>query len=215
MKSIAPKNKALVHISDDNGKGVGPNISVLPIRTCSPCVKVSCAMPVLKKDGTPGKRLQCYACKFLDRPIVRRNWTDNTEVLETDPERFFETIAQYLTAAKPAFFRFWVGGDFPNQKTVNLAFDLARNFPDVKFLSFTKRWYDSFNFGKAPGNFAVIYSAWPTLPVPPKDKPRAWLNDGRETRIPKTALHCPGHCDACGLCWELHKTGRDVYFNIH
>jgi hypothetical protein len=208
-------DKALVHISADNGKGVGANVSLLPIRTCSKCVLQSCAMPFIKKNGEPGKRLQCYACKFLERPIVRKNWTENTETIETDPIGFFRAIGEYLEENRPAFFRYWVGGDFPTQKTVNLACKLAKQFPAVKFLAFTKRWYDGFNFAQAPANLAIIFSAWPTLPVPPRDRPIAWLSDGRETRIPEHAIHCPGRCDACGMCWELPKIGRDVYFTIH
>lgn len=204
-----------VHVSDDNDKGVGSNVSCLPVRTCSPCVKFSCAMPVIKKNGMPGKRLQCYACKFLDRPIVRKNWTENTKIIEKNPAKFFADIADYLETKQPKMFRFWVGGDFPTQKTVNLAFNLARKFPNIKFLAFTKRWFDGFNFSRAPENFAIIYSAWTTLPVPPSDRPRAWLNDGKETRIPKTAIKCFGRCDSCGMCWELPKIGADVYFDIH
>jgi hypothetical protein len=204
-----------VHVSNDNGKGVGPNVSVLPIRTCSPCVRISCAMPKIKKDGTPSKILQCYACKFLARPIVRANWTENTELVENNPKAFFSGIAEYLDREKPKFFRFWVGGDFASQQIVNSSIKLARAYLDTRFLAFTKRWYDRYDFSDTPKNFAVIYSAWSNLPEPPKDKPRAWCNDGSETRIPKNAIHCPGRCDTCGMCWELPRLGLDVYFDIH
>lgn len=207
-------SQSYVHITDDNDKHVGANVSLLPIRTCSDCVHVSCALPKLKKDGTPGKVLQCYACKFLHRPIVRKNWTENTQIIETDPIAFFNGIRAYLAAKRPKLFRYWVGGDFPTQQAVDMSFDVAREYPSTDFLAFTKRWYDRFDFSARPKNFAIVYSAWSTLPVPPNDCPIAWCNDGRENRIPSTAIKCAGRCDQCGVCWYL-KPNVHVYFDIH
>ena len=204
-----------LHIIKNNGKRVGLNVSLCPIRTCSPGVRRACAAFRLRKDGTRSKRRYCYACKFLKRANVVKAWSDNTRLILQDPVAFFAGIREYLRAKQPRFFRLWVAGDYPTPQTIKMVYSLARQCPNTKILSFTKRWLDGWCFPKTPQNMTVVYSAWSTLAKPPKGHHVAWCDDGRETRIPADALECPGRCDQCGMCWSLNEIKKDVYFHVH
>lgn len=193
-----------VHIIDNNAKGVGPNVSLLPIRDCGKGV------PCANRNG-------CYACKFLHRPSVKKAWQDNSRTARNNPRAFFAAIRDYLTRKNPAFFRWHVAGDFLSQEYVDECFAIAREFPDCRFLAFTKR--HDFNYRFRPGNFSVVASMWPgwgdEAAVRRQGLPIAWMDDGTESRIPANAMHCPGNCDGCGMCWQLPDIGRDVQFPKH
>jgi hypothetical protein len=88
-------------------------------------------------------------------------------------------------------------------------------FPKTKFLAFTKQ-YNLFTGLQVPHNLKVVFSAWPGLDVHnPDSRPIAWMQDGTEDRIPETALHCPGSCENCMMCWSLDEINRDVWFTKH
>jgi ferredoxin len=192
----------LINISDGNSKlGRIPNVSTVPGKDCGNCG--ACV-----KD--------CYAVKFYRMyPTVRNAWQGNSELAREDRAGFMRQIREYLTAKQPEFFRWHVAGDILDQAYLEEMKRIAREHPKVKFLAFTKM--HMLEYKRLPKNLAVVASMWPGLDVPVNVKrlPKAWMQDGTDKRVPKTAIPCPGKCDECGMCWALPQLGRDVVFHKH
>jgi hypothetical protein len=194
-----------VHIINGNSKlGSIPNVSLLPIVSCGkgvPCAK------------------DCYAQKFITmkRKHTITAWTENLYLAQKDTPRYFREIEEYLTKPRPKkpikFFRWHVAGDFLDQDYLDCVKILACLFPSIKFLAFTKR--HDLNYSKLPPNLAVVFSMWPGWGSLKAKMPRAWMDDGTETRVPADAIQCPGGCESCGMCWSLKGLGKDVVFPKH
>jgi hypothetical protein len=189
-------------ISKGNSKlGKIPNISLIPIKDCGNCKLCS-------KD--------CYALKaWKQYPDTRASWRDNSRLAHKDPEAYRNLICSYLEKKNPSFFRYHVAGDMLDQKYLDMLSGIAEQFPDTIFLAFTKM--HNLDYSSIPDNFSVVFSRWvgDKTPKNPCNLPYAWMQDSTETRIPNTAIKCPGTCDTCGMCFQLGKLGRDVYFDIH
>jgi hypothetical protein len=181
-----------------------PACSLAPGKTCIP------SAPCFKSG-------KCYALKaFRQYPNTRAAWLRNTELAFRSPAEFCSQLREFFQRKQPAFFRWHVSGDIINQEYLENMKTLAAVAPKTNSLAFTKRHY--LDYTRLPKNLSVVFSMWPGLPVPKRRNPRiryAWYQDGTETRIPKTALQCPGSCENCMMCWELHKIGRDVWFAAH
>lgn len=203
---IAPGNSKL-------GKHIR-NISFRPVIDCPkgvPCAK-------MRRTKSGKLRPICYAWKaWLQYKEVRKAWTLNAKAAAENRELHFADIRHNLTSNPTEFFRWFVAGDFPDQDYVNRVKSIAREFPNTSFLAFTKR--HDLAFINLPSNLTIIASFWPgwgdEKAIRRKGLPIAWMQDATETRIPKTAIKCPGTCEGCGMCWELPKLGRDVYFPQH
>ena len=195
-------------ISTGNNKiGRISNVSLTPIASCNNCENIC------------GK--DCYAMKsYKQYPKTREAWNHNLKQATNDMGGFFDDIQAYLAKYKKTFFRWHVAGDIINYDYFVNMVSIAMLFPHIKFLAFTKQ-YAIINqylyiYHTLPENLSVVFSAWPKLPMDnPNHFPVAWMNDGTETRIPATAMHCIGNCETCGLCWDLKTIGRDVYFDKH
>jgi len=186
-------------ISHGNGKiGDVPNVSLLPIASCPkgiPCAK------------------QCYDCKACRMyPTVRAARSRNWQAAQKDRDQYFAGIREYLQRYHPKYFRWHVGGDIPDQGYYRQMCKIARDHPETSFLAFTKN--HSLDFRGRTKNLNIVLSMWPGWGDSRKRMPRAWMQDGSETRIPDSAIQCSGHCDSCGVCWHL-KAGQDVYFMKH
>jgi hypothetical protein len=199
-----------VHITDGNDKlGAIPNISLPPVLSC------------LK--GVPCAKSGCYAKKFFGRPSVKKAWMENYKLATRNRVSYFNQIRQYLTRKSPRFFRWHVSGDILDQQYLDIVVGIAKSFPKIKFLVFTKR-YD-LTFPDLPENLSIVFSMWPGWnPLESESTkwiksnlllPRAFMQDGTETRVPASALECPGNCISCGMCWHLKNLGRDVVFHKH
>ena len=192
----------LIKIADGNSKlGAIPNISTIPGKdcgNCSACVK------------------GCYAVKFYKMyPNVRAAWDMNSNAAHTDREGFFAGVREYLVSKNPKWFRWHVSGDILDQAYLDEMKAIAKDFPAVGFLAFTKMHH--LDFGKTPKNLTIIASMWPGLELPKNVKklPKAWMQDGTEARVPEDAIPCPGRCDQCMMCWHLPNLKRDVVFEKH
>lgn len=128
---------------------------------------------------------------------------------------FISQLSAYLERRKPKYFRFHVSGDYPTREYMARTFDVARAFPNVRFLAFSKRFEWFPRASTVPRNYSLIASLWPKWGTRPRGYRVAFMNDGTETRITRNALHCPGGCDNCGLCWNLRGMRRDVEFPLH
>ena len=183
------------------------NISLPPIKACKGCADIC------------GR--DCYAMKaYRQYPAVREAWEHNFDQATNNIDNYFGEIKDALEKYKGAFFRWHVSGDILNIFYFSHMVSIAEQFPHIKFLAFTKQYKIVNEFlyigYSIPENLQIVFSAWPNLPMDnPYDLPVAWLQDGTEDRIPSDVMHCPGHCDGCGLCWSLRSIGRDVYFDKH
>lgn len=189
-----------VTISKGNVKlGKIPNISLPPIISCRP--GVPCA-----KD--------CYATKaYRMYPNVRKAWDGNLAMYNSDPEEYFMQIQSWLKRNKPEWFRWHVSGEILDEWYWGMVRNTAEAFKGTKFLIFTK--YFELNFTHVPDNLSAVLSMWPGMKVPEINLPRAWCQDGTESRMPWSAIECPGNCQTCSACWGLAKRGWDVVFAIH
>ena len=193
-------------ISQGNSKlGDIPNVSFAPGSGCLPGV------PCLK---------ECYAMKaYRMYPSVKTAWDTNTVFAKIAPDKFYDEVDKWLTDNNPDFFRWFVSGD-PGagnldkaQNHYHLIVKICKRHPNTKFLMFTK--FHALKEAKVD-NLTVVYSMWNGYGNS-RRRCKAWMNDkfNPDPRIPVDAIHCPGKCDSCGMCWNLKKLNRDVVFNKH
>lgn len=189
-----------VRISGGNMKlGKICSVSTSPISGCVPTVPCS---------------RECYAMKaYRLRPVVKKAWDNNLAMVMTQRELFFSQISEYLNKNMPRFFRWFVGGDIIDQDFLAKMNKLALEYPNTRFLSFTKN--HDLDFTGLTSNLVIIASMWPKWGNPNIPLPKAWMQDGTETRVPSDAMECTGACDKCNMCWHLPSINRDVVFHKH
>ncbi len=194
-----------LHVSTGNIKmGKIFSVSLSPIISCPKGIPCS-------KD--------CYAVKaYASRPSVKLAWDDNLEFAKNDEHGFFTAIDKYLkTRKKPIkFFRWHVAGDILSQSYLNQMNMIATNNPNTRFLAFTK--HHGLDFNGLQENLVIVFSMWAgwgDISVVPVGMPKAWMQDGNETRVPDDALECIGSCSTCGMCWHLPRLKKDVVFYKH
>jgi len=199
--------RGLIYISEGNAKLGGiPSLS-LPPRTSCP-------------RGIPCRR-QCYAKRMEGyRPSVVATWKRNWKLYKTDPDAYFAQVADWFAAKginPPRFFRWNTGGDIPDARYMAGVLEIARAFPATRFVLFSKAVELLPSRRNLPANLQIIISMWPgwTPPKIPRGYRRAWMQDGTENRTPESAIECPGRCEQCGMCWQLDKVKRDVFFHKH
>ncbi len=90
---------------------------------------------------------------------------------------------------------------------------IAKDNPYTMFLAFTKR--HNLEFSMVPGNLQIVASLWTGWGKRPGKMPVAWIQDGKEDRIPENVHKCPGSCESCKACWHLSRIGKDVVFDAH
>lgn len=192
----------LISIAAGNSKlGRIPNVSLVPGRDCGNCAHCVKA---------------CYARKFFKMyPSVRTAWSKNSVAAHSSLRLYFRAIDAYIAKRAPKYFRFHVAGDILSQTYLGNMCKLARRYPGTAFLAFTKM--HGLDYSNLPSNLTIVASMWPNQPIPAAvaNLPKAWMQDGSETRIPADAIPCPGTCDQCGMCWALPQLGRDVVFHKH
>lgn len=195
-------------ISDGNVKlGTIHSLSLPPVLTCNP-------------DAPCRRKGQCYAIAMTRyAPGVVKAWGGNLDQWQTDPAGFEAEMMDYFEGINaPRFFRWFVGGDVCDGAFWQMIVRIAAKCPGVRFLMFTKQY--GIVGGRTPGNLQVVASGWPGLPIPRRIRRQfrvAWMRDEKnpDPRIPADAIECPGHCDKCGMCWDLAAIGRDVVFEKH
>ena len=196
------------YISRGNEKmGYIPSFSTLPIRTCA------CDVPC-KKD--------CYAVKLAKiRPTVRATWEANTDaVIDGRYDDIYADICAYLDAhPMTAAFRWNVSGDIYGPEFLAMMIQLARAYPTVAFMAFTKKYgLVPIDRDAVPDNLRLVLSAWKSYrpaDVLAKQYPVAYFDDGSaECGIPSDAFHCGGNCERCLKCFKMGP-GSSVYFTKH
>lgn len=195
--------KRSICISNGNSKlGSIPNVSLIPGRDCG---------------DVPCKR-ECYALKaWRQYKDTRAAWTRNSRAAHSDPAEYFGQLRDYLNRKNPRWFRWHVAGDILSQSYLESMKSIASDFPKTRFLAFTKR--HDLRYANLPSNLAIVFSFWPGWGTEEKVRetglPIAWMQNGEESRVPTTAVECPGSCENCAMCWNLKAINRDVVFHKH
>lgn len=182
-----------VKISKGNIKlGKISNISLSPVFSCptAPCNQY------------------CYAVKTTRlRSAARRAWKTNLSFYKEHPEDFFFEIRCWLVVNETKEFRWHVGGDIPNYHYFCRMAEIARQFPDIRFMVFTKRYGYIKEYGHIPKNLAVIFSAWPGWKIPRTTRPIAFIKGDPRA---KNYIVCEGRCDLCYQCFDLPELKKNV-----
>lgn len=221
-----------ISIADNNSKlGAIPNTSLLPGRDClnfKNCIDKCYAVPIVKQYKN-----------------TKLAWSNNGKVLRDNPESYFNQVRSFFDKKRvlPGMYRIHVSGDFISQSHVNGWIDIARDYPTVKFMAFTKSY--ALNFDNRPDNLEIIFSVFPDTKLAesknnsgelytskiaddnnnwhkiPHDIRLAWLDNGKESRMPENTFNCPAvknktiKCATCKTCWSLSASGNDVKFTEH
>lgn len=213
-----------LQLSTSNSKlGNIPNTSLLAGRDClnaKACIKQCYAVPIIKQYKN-----------------VRTAWTNNGDILRADPSSYFDQVRAFFDKKRtlPELYRIHVSGDFISQKHVDGWAQIAREYPSIKFLAYTKSY--SLNYTKRPSNLEIVFSVFPATVIKgnkiatdngefytiDKGVRFAWLEDkeGVEKRIPSNAYNCPAvkdktiKCADCKACWSLSSNSNDVKFQEH
>lgn len=194
-----------VHLSTSNRKTGGCcNDLAFPTWTC--------------REDAPCKHGGCYCMKGTQQmSSVLAAYTRNLRLYNTDPQDFWEQVAFKVKHNPLPLFRFFDAGDVPDYDFFCGMVELARQFPDIKFMSFTKK-YSIVNKwltenGDLPDNLNIIFSAWHIgwkvenpfgLPVAYVDFKDKTLNP----EFPKEITSCPNQkdktitCSSCRKCWD-------------
>lgn len=167
------------------------------------------------KTTCPGStemcRNKCYACK-AERGYrnVLSSRMGNLEASKGSEfvDKITGVIKKYFKDGN-GFFRIHESGDFYSQEYINAWFEIARQNPTIKFLTFTKSYM--FDFSNCPSNLKLIYSVWEDTKHIMEGMTYSFA--GNVSKRGK-CLECPGHCDDCRVCWYL-KSDVNVHFDIH
>lgn len=194
-----------VKVSLGNTKiGATPNISQPAGLSCAP--GVACL-----HEG-------CYAVNTSRRyPNARDAWQYNFDLANEDIYQFADSLNEWLKKKRPPYFRFHVSGDFIDQIYYEALREVTIYNPDTKFLAFTKQFTLNFRQND-PDNFKIVWSMWPSMPLPTGYKlwPKSWLWE--DPRRPKDLpyIFCPGNCETCSYCcWEKIDVDLPVVFSKH
>lgn len=200
-----------LHLSRSNSKiGSCLNLSLPPSSTC---IGRRCYSACYARKG------HCY-----EGGAAWRAWEENYRLWKLDPLMFEETLRASLSRTKTKRFRWHVGGDIPDLAYWRMMIRIAEEFPNIKFATYTKTWYDrpwmlDAAQSPTPPNLKVWLSIWPSLRyfeplyTPPAYAGTFWTVEPGE-RPPKGAKKCPGSCSTCQLCWTA-KRGSRIWIARH
>lgn len=207
-----------IHCTSRNRKtGTACNNIQMPNNTCredAPC----------KLSG------KCYCNKGCQQysscqGAYWRNW----RLYNEDPKDFFEQVVYKLKHNPLPIMRWFDSGDIPDADFFNGMIEVANKLPNIKFMTFTKKYWIVNDFikdgGHIPDNFNILFSAWDKNWV--VDNPYNFgiayvdfKNSALNPDIPNNAYLCPCAnkedkitCSMCQACWN--KKLKAVRFLEH
>ena len=205
-----------INLSCHNSK-TGPmcNTLAFPTSTC--------------REDAPCKATGCYYMKGTQSMAsVVGAYTRNLRLYNENPEDFWAQLKFKLEHRPFPLFRWYDSGDIPDAAFFEGMVNLALEFPKIKFMAFTKKYYIVNDWldkhGKLPDNLNIIFSAWHlgwkvenphNLPVAYVDFTDKTLNP----EFPKGTTGCPNQtdklitCSICQKCWN--KNVKAVKFIQH
>lgn len=224
IKSLSSEKIDDLHVCISKGNhkiGNCLNVSIMPVVTCGKMGKLCCVI--------------CYAVRcFCQMGIKGNKWKKNKWLINTllavfYPEKYFGEIKSAISDGVSRkrnpikFFRWHVGGEILSLGYFKWMCFIAEEFPNVRFLAFTKRYelvneYMDKNGGRncIPENLSVIYSAAPGQSVPnPYHLPECHIFMADETLnkvwrvefVESKIYNCPSNCETCQCngagCWFI------------
>ena len=190
------------------------NVSTAPIITCANCKEC---------------RGYCYDIKAcLLRENVRNARAYNTALALYNRKKYFTDIrARLARRRKNKYFRWHVAGDIIDMEYFSEMVQIAREFPEFTFWTYTKvywivnRYCDENGKESIPNNFHIMYSKWDGLPMSNPYKFPVFacrLKNGNvdtsDDWFAKT-FKCPGNCDICKEKKCGCIGGQDTYADEH
>ena len=175
---------------------------------------------------TPECERLCYARK-AERlypsvlPSRARNLEESMKPEFSD--NMIETISSFTTKksfkGKKIYFRIHESGDFYNQKYTDDFIEIAKHFPEITFLAYTKS-LEFFKDRKLPNNFSVRFSLWDDTEKEQKELNEKVLKFPVFTAFPKAEIEeksklfliCGGDCTSCKACYDSRL---DIACAIH
>jgi hypothetical protein len=181
------------------------------------------------RDDAPCKASGCYCMKGTQAMCkVVAAYLRNLKIYNNDPEDFWEQVRFKIKHNPLPLFRWFDAGDILDYDFFRGMVELANEFPNIRFMSFTKK-YNIVNewlvqYGDLPNNLNIIFSAWHIgwKVNNPFDMPVAYVDFKDQTlnpQFPKGITGCPNQsdktitCSMCQKCWN--KKVKAVVFKQH
>ena len=183
------------------------------------------------RDDAPCKASgECYCLKGTQQMCsVLGAYTRNLRLYNTNPKDFWDQVAYKISHNPLPLFRFFDCGDIPDYNFLLGMVAIAKKFPDIRFMSFTKQYeivntYFATDHDPLPDNLTIRFSAWhKNWAVPnPYNMPLAYCDFADKTlnpEFPEKCASCPNQsdktitCSVCQKCWNKHV--QNVKFKQH
>ena len=188
------------------------------------------------KNGT------CYACKGCynfasNQAVYSENYAFfRKSTKDLNVENFISALsAEIKQHAKFNLFRYFTCGDIPNHLFLECMVQVAKQFPEIHFWSYTKKYNivnhycDTFGRAAIPENLVIVFSHWLNengsyyaMENPYRFPTSEFIPVGKEELAEKVTYICPcsdpnslEHCDTCKHpCWKL-KDGESMALLEH
>lgn len=181
------------------------------------------------REDAPCKASGCYCMKGRQAMCnVVAAYVRNLMIYNNDHDDFWEQVKFKIKHNPLPLFRWFDAGDILDYEFFCGMVDLAKAFPNIRFMSFTKK-YDIVNEwlgtnGDLPKNLNIIFSAWHIgwKVNNPYGMPVAYVDFKDQTlnpQFPKGITGCPNQsdktitCSMCQKCWN--KKIKAVVFKQH
>lgn len=204
-----------VSISQGNSKiGKVMNVSLAPILTCANCSECLKLCYDIKANIQYGNVLKARA--------------RNTVLALEHEDRYFQTIRYALGKRhKNKYFRWHVGGDIPTYSYFENMVQIAKEYPDFTFWTYTKNYgivnlyVQKHGRDAIPANLTIMFSEWDGMRiVNPYRFPEfsCKLKDGNKNHDAsyfEKLYKCPGNCDICKAAHRGCIAGETTYADEH
>ena len=181
------------------------------------------------REDAPCKASGCYCMKGRQAMCnVVAAYVRNLMIYNNDHDDFWDQVKFKIKHNPLPLFRWFDAGDILDYEFFCGMVDLAKEFPNIRFMSFTKK-YDIVNEwivmnGELPNNLNIIFSAWHIgwKVNNPYGMPVAYVDFKDQTlnpQFPKGITGCPNQsdktitCSMCQKCWN--KKIKAVVFKQH
>ena len=181
------------------------------------------------REDAPCKASGCYCMKGRQAMCnVVAAYVRNLMIYNNNHDDFWDQVRFKIKHNPLPLFRWFDAGDILDYEFFCGMVELAKTFPNIRFMSFTKK-YDIVNEwlttnGDLPNNLNIIFSAWHIgwKVNNPFDMPVAYVDFKDQTlnpQFPKGITGCPNQsdktitCSMCQKCWN--KKVKAVLFKQH
>ena len=212
-RGIKNPDEIKICISKGNRKiGKVLNVSLPPMITCANC---------------SGCMWFCYdvkACLQYPNTVIDAR-VRNYILMKEYRDEYFNRIRMTISRRKKnKFFRWHVSGDIPDENYLENMVEIAKDFPEFKFWTYTKNYNLVNEYVKnhgndrkiaIPENLVIMYSEWKGMKmINPFGFPEfrcLFPNEKPEEGF--TA--CPGNCDICISTKGGCPYGKNKYVDLH